>query len=127
MLVFSGVNALFALIAAISLYATYLGRPEAKWSVYVAAAFCMVIAVHQTISFFFNLDLRRKFKLDRAPRREIESKPDYVALSPSPDTGDLVQAPSVTETTTQLLETAPRGGEETRPQKLRTQIRNRLS
>jgi hypothetical protein len=123
MLVFSGVNALFALIAAISLYATYLGRPEAKWSVYVAAAFCLVIAVHQTISFFFNLDLRRKFKLDRAPRRAIESKPDYaVAFPPSPETGDLVQAPSVTETTTQLLETDPRG-EESRPQKLRTQIR----
>jgi hypothetical protein len=94
MLVFSGVNALFALIAAISLYATYLGRPEARWSVYVAAAFCLVIAVHQTISFFFNLDLRRKFKLDRAPRREIESKSDYVALSASPATGELLQAPA---------------------------------
>jgi hypothetical protein len=124
MLVFSGVNALLALIAATSLYATYLGRPEAKWSVYVAAAFCMVIAVHQTISFFFNLDLRRKFKLDRAPRRAIEPKPDYaVAFPPSLETGDLIQAPSVTETTTQLLEADPRGGEESRPQKLRTQIR----
>src|SRR5262249_36521276 len=66
MAVFSGVNALFALISAIALYATYGGRPEAKWSVYVAANLCMVIAVHQTINFFFALGFRRKFKRDPA-------------------------------------------------------------
>src|SRR5215467_14793045 len=87
--VFSGVNALLALVAAISLYATYLGKPDAKWSVYTAASFCLVIAVHQTISFFFNMQLRRKFKGNRAPGRAMESRADYTAaLPPSPDTGE---------------------------------------
>jgi hypothetical protein len=57
MTVFNGLSALFALVSAIALYATYLGKPEAKWSIYVAGAFCCIIAVHQSISFAFALDL----------------------------------------------------------------------
>ncbi|MGB8509113.1 MAG: hypothetical protein WCD76_12070, partial [Pyrinomonadaceae bacterium] len=53
MMIFSLLNGALALFSAIALYATYLGRRDAQWSVYVAAACCLVIAVHQTFSFVF--------------------------------------------------------------------------
>jgi hypothetical protein len=51
MMVFNALNSFMALFAAVILYSTYLGTPEIKWSVYVGAALCSVIAVHQMISF----------------------------------------------------------------------------
>ncbi|MGH9828037.1 MAG: hypothetical protein ACREDR_32855 [Blastocatellia bacterium] len=103
MAVFSGVNALLALVSAIVLYSTYLGSKDAKWSVYVAAACSLVIAIHQTISFFFNLQLRRRFAREGPETvQEIRPKPEQ-ALMPAPITGMLIDQPSVTERTTELL------------------------
>ncbi|HEU4387440.1 MAG TPA: hypothetical protein VFV34_06560 [Blastocatellia bacterium] len=98
--VFSGLNSLFSLVSAIILYATYLGTPAAKWSIYVAGAFCTVIAVHQAISFAFALSL-----IIRDRRRRIE--PGYQQVADV--TGQLESGsqftglPSVTEKTTELL------------------------
>jgi hypothetical protein len=109
-LVFSGLNAVFALVSAIALYATYLGTPEAKWSVYLAGAFSLVIAVHQTVSFSFAFQLMQKLKRGRAGTgRSLESKAegDPVLLG-SAETAPIINAPSVTENTTDLLESSPR-------------------
>jgi hypothetical protein len=113
MLIFNGLSAVFALVSAIALYATYLGTPEAKWSVYLAAAFCSVISVHQTVSFFFAFGLRQKFKRGRPDTgRPLESKAEGNALLGSAETAPIINAPSVTENTTDLLEPSPhRGGQ----------------
>ena len=47
----SALSTIAALFSAIALYATYVGAGDAKWSVYVAAAFCLCIAGWQTSSF----------------------------------------------------------------------------
>ena len=111
MMVFNGLNSLMALLSAIILYATYLGTPEAKWSIYVAAACCSVIAVHQAISFAFALDL--KLRSGRS-RKEMPSNPS--GQLDGLDTRQLLNLPSVTENTTEILEDAPRNSAITKPQ-----------
>src|SRR5262249_47579352 len=109
MLVFNGLDAVFALISAVALYATYLGTPEAKWSIYVAGACCSVIAVHQTLSFFFALGLRQKFKRGRTgTQRSVPPKLEDLPLLESADTAPIIAGPSVTENTTELLESSRR-------------------
>jgi hypothetical protein len=105
MAVFNGISSFFALFSAIALYATYLGRPEAKWSIYVAAAFCTVIAVHQAISFAFALQLRLRLKRGRAESRraELQGAGENVPRLEGRPTGEIVDVPSVTEHTTELL------------------------
>ncbi|HXU35822.1 MAG TPA: hypothetical protein VN937_05620 [Blastocatellia bacterium] len=103
MMVFNGLNSVMALLSAIILYATYLGTPEAKWSVYLAAACCSVIAVHQAISFGFALDLRLR---SGRIRKEVASDP--TGQIERRDTRQILNLPSVTENTTEILEEAPR-------------------
>jgi len=106
MLVFNGMSAVFALVSAIALYATYLNTPEAKWSIYMASTFCMIISVHQTVSFFFALGLRQKFKRGRGGSAiTIRPKSESTGLLGSADTAPIIDAPSVTEKTTELLDT----------------------
>jgi hypothetical protein len=110
MIVFNGLSALLALFSAIILYATYLNTPEAKWSVYVAGACCLVIAIHQMVSLAFALELKLRLKrghTDAGPA--IASKADdSVAALGSGKTTQFVDAKSVTESTTELLEAVPR-------------------
>jgi hypothetical protein len=106
MLIFNGLSAVFALTSAIALYATYLGTPEGKWSVYVAGAFCLVVAVYQTVSFFYALQFRRRFKRGReGSERTIEPKTEGLQYDGG-ITAQLEERPSVTENTTELLEAA---------------------
>lgn len=111
MMVFNGLNSLMALLSAIILYATYLGTSEAKWSIYVAAACCSVIAVHQAISFGFALDLRL-----RSGRIKKELPSDPTGQLEGRDTRQILNLPGVTENTTELLEEAPRHSAITKPQ-----------
>jgi hypothetical protein len=105
MVTFSAINAVLAVLAATALYATYAGAPDAKWSVYCAAAICIVIAVHQSINFAFALDLLLRRRRNRAGWKQP------AALQAPPDTLDFKQAntapavivPSVTEGTTELM------------------------
>jgi len=62
----SALSAVVALFSAIALYATYLGTDQAKWSIYLAAAFCLCIAGWQMSSFVVGLKLRRRFNRARA-------------------------------------------------------------
>ena len=100
----SALSAAVALFSAIALYATYLGTPEAKWSIYIAAAFCLCIAGWQITSFMAAIKLRRRLGKGReksAPA-QIDSKQSPV-LGPA-NMSQFVTPPAVTEGTTELLE-----------------------
>ena len=104
----SALSALAALFSAIALYATYLGSGDAKWSVYVAAAFCVCIAGWQASSFVVSLKLRRRLKRAREDSKSVakmEARQSAPALKEA-DTDAFIGAPSITENTTSLLESA---------------------
>lgn len=113
MMVFSVVNAALALFSSIALYATYLGRKDAQWSVYIAAACCLVIAIHQMLSFVFNLQIQSRLKRARERGAESATLPSVPPRAPELQAADAsqfvgVRGASVTEGTTELLETVPR-------------------
>ncbi len=120
MMMFSAINSALALFSSIALYATYLGRKDAQWSVHVAAACCLVIAIHQMLSFVFNLQIQRRLKKARTTRG-VESNMLAATQQRAPelqaaDTSQFVTAArgqSVTEGTTELLEAVPRRMNET--------------
>lgn len=58
-IIFNILNTLMSLLSALALCVTYLGSPNAKWSVYLAAVFCFGFAVHQSSSLFIALKLRK--------------------------------------------------------------------
>ena len=114
MLVFNALSAFMAAFAAIALYASYLGTPEAKWSIYVAGAFCSVIAVHQVISFAFALELKLRSlrgRKDLAAHASANAE-DVRHLS---NTGQLLDLPSVTDNETELFQEMPRPRTATKP------------
>lgn len=76
----------------------------------LSAATCSVIAVHQTISFFFTLGIRQRFKRGRAGSDPaIQSGQERVMEHcGNGETTRLVDGTSVTEKTTDLLEVAQR-------------------
>jgi hypothetical protein len=103
----SALSALAALFSAIALYATYLGSSGAKWSVYVAAAFCLCIAGWQTSSFIVNLKLRQRLRKGRdgsVPVPELTNQQKPALNAGAPDA--FVGTPSVTESTTRILQPA---------------------
>ena len=105
----SALSALAALFSAIALYATYLGSGEAKWSVYVAAAFCLCIAGWQASSFIVGLKLRKRLtnsRQDLEAMPEIRAQRSMPGLNPA-DMTPFVSTPSITESTTELLDYAP--------------------
>jgi hypothetical protein len=108
MIVFNLLSAIFGAAAAIALYLTYFGDKTAKWSVYVAATFCLIISVYQTLSFFFALNLRSRLKQGQASSTELGSKD--VRELPEADASMFVQSRSVTENTTELLERKSQNG-----------------
>lgn len=110
MIVFNGLSALLALFSAIALYATYLNTPEAKWSVYVAGACCFVITIHQLFSLAFALEIKLRLKrgqTDAGQPAITEAAKNFVALGEGKTT-PFVDAGSVTESTTEILEAVPR-------------------
>jgi hypothetical protein len=102
----SGLSTVAALISAIALYATYLGTSDAKWSVYLAAAFCLCIAGWQASSFAVTLKLRRRMKQGHGTAgatAELGQNKPAQAL-PAGDSTAFVSVPPVTENTTELLQ-----------------------
>jgi hypothetical protein len=111
MLIFSLVSAVLGAASAIALYATYLGsetaKETAKWSVYLAATFCIVIAVHQSINFAFGLSLLRRMKKSTASEDALPSARNTRSLEEGSST-EWVGVESVTENSTELLGTTRR-------------------
>ena len=106
----SALSAIVALFSAIALYATYLGADEAKWSIYLAAAFCLCIAGWQASSFVVGLKLRSRLNRARADvEADSQLKQGTVlpALPPA-EMSNFVKAQSVTEHTTELLQPVDR-------------------
>jgi hypothetical protein len=103
----SASSAIFALFSAIALYATYLGTNEVKWSVYFAAAFCLCIAAWQTSSFIAAIKLRKRLAKGREKIATpvLDVRKQRSELGPA-DTAPFIGVPSVTESTTELLEPA---------------------
>ena len=109
MMVFSGLSAAFGLVSAIALYAS-LGSPNAKVVMLGVAAFCSVIAVHQTVSFAMAYQLKQRFKSGRAETKQRE-KLDAGGAAASIGSGattEFINVGSVTENTTELLDAVPR-------------------
>jgi hypothetical protein len=110
MIVFNGLSALLALFSAIALYLTYFHVPDAKWSVYAAAACCLVITIHQLISLAFAVEMKLRLKrgqTDAGPPVITEAAKNFGALGDGKTT-PFVDAGSVTESTTEILEAVPR-------------------
>src|SRR5258705_6218071 len=104
MIVFNALSAVFGAAAAVALFVTYFGSPAAKWSVYLAATFCVIISVYQTLSFFFALSLRQRLR--EGHKKEVYSlgqsqKVDELSQA---DGSQFIGVPSATENTTELLE-----------------------
>lgn len=101
----NAISSLAALFSGIALYATYLGSDNAKWSIYVAAAFCLCIAGWQASSFIIGLKLSRRLKKGReAPHiDEFSAHQEAPALNEA-DLNSIVRTPSVTEGTTRELQ-----------------------
>ena len=112
---------LFSAIAgfsmAILLYSTHLGKPDVSSSVYMAAAFLLVIGTWQTINFIFGLQLRKQFRRRRNNNLDADeatnsagqiSRQDSAKALPNADTNEFIAPPSVTENTTRTLDKIPR-------------------
>lgn len=122
MLVFNTLDAVLALASAIIIFATQAGRAGHASLVYLAAAFCIVIAAHQIISLGVNLKIQRRLKRARTGDANAaaatavlagETNAHAHALNPADSalfTG--VQRRSVTENTTELLDAVPRQTEQ---------------
>ena len=100
----SAITMLAALFSAIALYLTYLGNGDAKWSVYVAAAFCVCIAGWQASSFFVTLRLRQRLKHNRENVPAELSEPQRARVLNEGDRSAFVDVTSVTENSTSLLD-----------------------
>lgn len=102
----SALSAVVALFSAVALYATYIGTGQAKWSIYLAAAFCLCITGWQTSSFVVGLKLWRRLTQARSGL-ETDSQLKQATVSPAlppADMSNFVRAQSVTENTTELLQ-----------------------
>ena len=100
----SAITTLAALFSGLALYITYLGESDAKWSVYLAGAFCICIACWQASTFFITLRLRQRLKNSReslAPP-ELSDAKRAPALNAA-DMSAFVGVKSVTENSTELL------------------------
>jgi hypothetical protein len=102
MIVFNGLSALFAVIAAIVLLLTQSGRLSATWAINLAATFCLIISVYQTLSFLFALNLRSRLKQGQENHAKIESR--TVLELKEADNAAFIHPQTVTENTTELLE-----------------------
>jgi hypothetical protein len=117
MLVFNAMDAALALASAILLYSTQAGRPDAQAHIYIAAAFCIVIAAHQIISFIINLKIQSRLKRARTEKAAEAiaggSNADGAPALNSGDSGLFANVRgSVTDNTTELLEAVPRRTEQ---------------
>ena len=102
----SAISTIAALFSGLALYITYLPSGDAKWSVYIAGAFCLCIAGWQASSFFATLRLRQRLKHNRegfANQAELSEPKNARALNAG-DMSSFVGVTSVTENSTELLE-----------------------
>ena len=81
---------------------TESGRLAATWAINLAATFCLIISVYQTLSFLFALNLRSRLKQGHETPAKIGSR-SLLELKEA-DNAAFLQPHTVTENTTELLE-----------------------
>jgi hypothetical protein len=102
MIIFNALSAVFGAASAIALFSSL--NTGAEWPVYFAGAFCIIISVYQTISFLFAFSLQKRLRRGREKdENELDPVRETPALRPG-NTSEFIVAPSVTENTTELLE-----------------------
>ena len=116
--IFTVLSGVFALAAAIAIYATHFRNPNAIWSAYLAGSFLISIAAWQLTNFILGMRLARRLRLAREGRLKeqtaLDSRTAQARSRPEADTAPFGDVRSVTERTTDLLETAaPRRGRDT--------------
>lgn len=111
MVIFSAMSAVFALTSAIVLMATYFGTDEAKWSIYMVNAFCLVIFVHQSVNFWYALETKLRHRRARkgAGAPKIDRSTKQLEAPPQAQPFEFRDVASVTEHTTDRLVVPPRG------------------
>jgi hypothetical protein len=119
MLVFNTLDAVLALASAFILYASQAGRAEQSSHIYLAAAFCIVIAAHQIISLVVNLKIQQRLKRARTDNATTTASASLAGETHSPALNPAdselfagVRRGSVTENTTELLDAVPRQPEQ---------------
>ena len=116
--IFSAGSGVFALAAAIAIYATNIGNPNAIWSAYFAGSLLCTISGWQITNFVLGMKLARRLRLAREGRLKeqiaLESRNAQARALPEADAAPFSDVRSVTERTTDLLEpAAPRRGRDT--------------
>jgi hypothetical protein len=104
-----GMNSLMAAASAIALYVTFAGT-RAPFAVYLAAAFSLAIAIHQAVSFAYNMQMRQRLKRgreERASTLHLDSPEPAPRVLGQGDSASSVGF-SVTDNTTELLEPVSR-------------------
>jgi hypothetical protein len=117
--IFSAGSGVFALAAAVAIYATNIGNPNAIWSAYFAGSLLVSIAGWQITNFVLGMKLARRLRLAREGRLRGQLAPESrnarARALPEADAAPFAGVRSVTERTTELLEpAAPRRGRDTR-------------
>jgi hypothetical protein len=102
MILFNLLSAVLSAAVSVLLYITNIGRPFAHWSTYVAATLCLSVAVYQSLSFIFALNLRKRLKQGKSNNLEVGPGRHYEL--PAGDISQFIRPESVTENTTELLE-----------------------
>ncbi len=114
MLVFNALDAALAVAAAVMLFSARSERPL----IFLAAAFCLTIAVHQIVSLILNIKMQLRLKRARAAAPAAFTQVEQIDVSPpasqSPPELNPADASrfagirsSVTDNTTELLEAVP--------------------
>jgi hypothetical protein len=98
MIIFNALSLLLAAVAAIVLFA----KPDGRWTINLAATFCLIISVYQALSFAFALNLKIRMRQVKKNSDKIEFKEP--GQLPEADTASFIRPQSVTENTTELLE-----------------------
>lgn len=102
-------NALCALLAAISFVALLIAFPNDSggWAVAVAGISCFLIAAYQIFTFAMSLRLRKRFVRGRTEfsehKKELDMDVTERALNAA-DAAQFIEPQSVVEKTTELLE-----------------------
>lgn len=110
----SAISSIAALVLAVWIYATYLGRPGVPGIIYVTAAFLLAIAGWQASNFYVGLKLSKNLARRRkgdfgVGSYELKAPSQANAALPEADDSQFIrQRASVTENTTELLEPVPR-------------------
>ncbi len=107
--IFTVLSGVFALAAAIAIYTTHVGNPNAIWSAYLAASFLISIAAWQLTNFIIGMRLARRLRLAREGKLKeqgvLDSKADAARALPEADTAPFAEVRSVTERTTEPART----------------------